>query len=612
MPLYKDVEQLAAFSRTLGSEHDDSKGFRPDRDMRIWGLEKTGRAKMYRLRASFYSGRQHDNMPCNWNGSARQAEDIGKSYMAERLRPQGFVVVNSGPDNMAGSAWAMRRPDTPSGLCRQIVGRFTSMTLSTPPTLEVPADEATKAYLDAVLLASKTWTNLTQARSVKGARGSAAILLSVVDGHPCSEVLRPENLRIEWTDHPDWVPEWVCEQKIKYVEKYDEQKQEMVIQKTYSTRYWDADRSIIYEDITEKQIEDAKQSNKVLIIEIEDEVIHEIGRCLVVWMQNTPNSEDQDGETDFEGTEPELDQLDRVRSMATRATKANTDPSLVRAVDRGLSRRESHINKGHGAVIDVGKGGSANLLETSGRSVEMAWSSAREIREDILQTAQCVIVDPDNAGQFKSGEALKYLWKSMYSRCDYFRGTLTCEIEQVCDIWLRIGRKLKIVSLEEEDSSETGDLILPPREIKDDSDENNQRVTLKTHDAGKGTWVKIKWGPYGKMTASELQSLSAGLTTLVAAKQVISQQTATSFMTTEMGGTDPNEEFVRLKKEENEDLEKKVELMEKEAELKPEPKPMAPGVETDKDGRETPVAVKAEIGAAKKETAESSGNVKKA
>lgn len=524
--------------------------------MYVWDLPDTGRARTLAARASFCHGTQHSHYEENWGGHSRGA---GTAYLDERLKPQGFVSTNSAP------VWSGRKPDTPHGLPRQVVSRFTDLLLSEVgrPTLRVPADETTEAYVMQVMESSDSWASLQTARDYKGECGSAAIALSIQNGEPTTEALRTEYLWVrKWADSPQWIPSEVIEQKLvtKMIED-PKNPGELIEVNAWQTRVWTDTHFFEYEDVEEDYGKKKDQNEEVKPIPIESVAEHLAGRCPIVWMQNTRNTDSPEGREDFRGAYEESDKLDRVRSFSTRSTIANTDPTLVISDNERARKQNPMVRKGHGARIDTSQEGNVKLLETSGNPVKMGWETADQLRHDILQTTSCVIIDPETVGSHRSGEALQFLWTAMEARASRLRVPLGTEIRQISGLWIDLGRKHGVLSMEElddGDQTEVEGIILPPRLIKK---EGQEEPAIGVFDPGKGRYVGIEWGTYHRPTMLQLQALAGALTTVNGGKAVLSQETTTSVAVVAMGLGSPEEERERMEKEKAEAMKEREEIM---------------------------------------------------
>jgi len=510
--------------------------------MTVLRLPDTGRAKRLRALSSFYEGTQHDHCGASWDGRPRKP---GLSYLQERIPPKGLVPTNA-------ITHEDRKPDADYPLGRQIVSSFTDMVLGEGrhPQLRVEADRRTELYLDACMEASDTWDTLIECRDTAGQTGAAAMSLGVDDGEPTAEPHHPADLWVKrWRPGGKWIPAEVVEQRL--IEKQVEQKGRLVTVRCWRTRYWNEYVVVHYEDVPEDFGSDAKAGPPPPIpIAMNDDgslkiVEHGVGRCPVVWLQNTRNAKAPEGRPDYEGVFPLLDKVDRLQSMVVRASIANVDPTLVRKVDENVRKRRQQERKGFGAMIDVGPGGDAKFLETSGASVEMGWNGVHNVRDEVLQTVGCVLITPETAGAYKSGEALQLLWRRMEARCGRIRKPLTDVIRQISAIWLKLGRDLE-VSSSEEDNPEG--IVLPPL-VEKVVEADVEKVTSKPHEVGDGHFIDPQWPPYHTPTATQLQAMATALATATTQKQTLSAETATGTLVRYLGRGDMAEERRRIEEE---------------------------------------------------------------
>lgn len=506
--------------------------------MFVWDLPRTPRAIMLRAKTAFVENTQHDHKEVNWDGIPR---DPGVGYLRERMRPQGFVPANAAP-------YGHRKPDAGVPLPCQITRSFTDMLLGRYPALRVPADADTERYLEAAINASNTWDALVEARDIAGGCGSAALSLAVEDGEPMTDTHTPADLWVrEWQPGAKWVPVEVVEQRL--VEVTEEVDGELKTFRVWRTKVWTQTHVINYKDVPENWGQSQDGERKPIPVDGEP-VEHKAGRCPVVWYQNTRNSKSPEGDTDMKGAYHLSDRVDRLQSMVVRGSIANTDPTLVRKIEDRLRRRRPIERKGYGAMIDVGPGGDAKLLEITGTSIETSWNGVRQLRDEILQTASCVIIDPENAGAYKSGEALALLWRRMEARCNRLRVPLTSVIRQVAELWIELGAAWGITSVEE---AEGQGIILPPL-VTEPTDEElamNPEAKPETgiYQVGTGRYVEIVWPPYHVPTATQLQAMAQALAVANGQKPTVSQETATGMMVSYLGKGDPTEERRKIEEE---------------------------------------------------------------
>ena len=511
--------------------------------IRVWDLPNTPRAITLRARSAFVSCEQHDHLRVSWEGTPR---DPGVGYLQERMRPHGFVPTNAAP-------YGDRKPDASVPLPRQVTISFTDMLFGEGryPALQVSADTKTERYVDEIMKESNTWDAMIEARDMAGGCGSAALSVAVEDGEPMTETHHPADLWVrQWKPGAKWIPVEVVEQRLVRIE-YEDEDGQIASRRMWRTRMWTETHVVHYKDVPEDWGQD--EENKNAPIPVDGVVEHKAGRCPVVWYQNTRNSKSPEGETDMTGAYHLSDRLDRFQSMVVRGSIANIDPTLVRKIDDRLRRRRPVERKGHGALIDVGPTGDAKLLEITGSSIEMGWNGVRELRNQTLQTVGCVIVDPESAGAYKSGEALALLWRRMESRCNRFRVPATTVLRQLASLWIALGNAWGVTSVEDPDK---GGIVLPPLTIEEPQPEPapgepvpEPKVVTKPHEVGDGKFVNVVWPPYHVPTANQLQAMATALATANGQKATISQETATAEMVGFLGRGDPSDERRRIEEE---------------------------------------------------------------
>ena len=536
---------MAANLQAVGGQGEtiQDPAYRPP-GMKVWGLPDTPRAIDLRRKSAFVKCEQHDHHAVSWDGTPR---DVGVNYLQERMRPQGFVPSNAAP-------YGKRKPDAASALPRQVTTAFTDLLFGNGryPTLHVASDNNTEQYLAAIMEESNAWDVLVEARDIAGGCGSAALSVGVDAGEPMAECHHPADLWVrEWKPGAKWIPVEVVEQYLVAVQ-YETDEGRIETKNVWRTKVWTQTHVVHYQDVPEDWGKDSENEDVEIPVD-GDPVEHKAGRCPVVWYQNTRNSKAPEGETDLEGAYHLTDRLDRLQSMTVRGSIANTDPTLVRKIEDRLRRRRPVERKGYGAMIDVGPGGDAKLLEITGSSIETSWHGVQELRSQVLQTVGCVIVDPETAGSYKSGEALQLLWRRMEARCNRLRVPATSVLRQMSSIWITLGTEFGVGSLED---PENGLILLPPKvtEIPQEPDEPGEpapepKTKTHPHQVGKGRYVKVIWPPYHEPTANQLQAWATALATSNGQKPTISQETATAEMVNYLGRGDPGDERRKIEQE---------------------------------------------------------------
>jgi hypothetical protein len=487
---------------------------------------ETGNGQHLRQLRAYYEGTHHDHHTNTWEGAAREP---GLSYLQERMMPSGFVPVNSIP-------YGRRRPNVQAAVVRQVVNRFTEMLLGEGRTPEVltPADARTQEWLRSFYEVSLLWDVLQEARDVAGSCSASAVVLGVHEGVPWSEVLMPYDLYVEsWADGPGWVPEVVVEQRL--IERQVVKEGRLVQARVWATRAWTVTDAITYAEVPEDHPLDEP-------LNVEDERPHGANRCPVVWYQNTRSTGSPFGTADCDGTWHMIDAMDRLWSQLVRASKANVDPTVVvKEEQRHLRRGSSEIVKGQ--VIQLSPTGSAEYMEMAGTGVEIGRKVLKDLRDEILETAECVIPDPEMAGAYRSVDAMMMVWRSMESKAGRLRVPLGGVICQLSAIAISLGAK--------------GLVKLPPRVREPDKKVDGATPELEELEVGTGLQaassvfllggglLRLDWPPYWPPTPEQIGQLAVAMKGAVGDKPVLSRQSGVEVMAKYMG-LDPEVEQERL------------------------------------------------------------------
>ncbi len=543
--------------------------------MRILNITGDTRNKTLTHYHSFFTGTQHSHHEMTWNGVPR---DPGVGYMWERLNPQGFVPVNS-------SMWLdapYRKPDAALPLAKQIVSRFTEILLGSgrAPSLRVFSDEATEDYLEAAFAESDMWDVLSEARDMAGACGSAAIALGVVNGHLNAEVLAPMNLWIpQWSaGYPGWAPDYVVEQYKVDKQTIDQETGQLKMTAFWRTRAWTPTEIIYYEDVPVQDMAD--QANGEEVIPVREKVEHGLGACPVVWYQNTRCTANPDGRPDCDTAYELLDKLDQLQSQVYKAAIANADPTLVIKENRANRTRDNRlIQKGSRGVIGLSEKGDADYLEMSGTSVKVGLDAIDKLIHEILHTVECVIITPEHARAYQSGEALQLLWRSMEARASRLRVTLGATIKEICYFFLKMAEVHGVANMEKVGTrDETRGILLPPRKMPTVPSEVLQKVPEGATDAGPAmlapapnevygphtpgnanAFVHLEWPPFWSPTPQQVQSMAQALSTSTTASQFLSKESATRKMS-QFLDLDGDEEVRRMNEEEQNGMDRMMNL----------------------------------------------------
>jgi len=415
--------------------------------------------------------------------------------------------------------------------------------------------------LDAAFKSAELWDVLSQARDIAGSSGCSAIALGVKGGYFEAEVLNPVNLKVlEWNrDMPGWVPNAVVEQRLVEKEVRDDANGGRCVRvaQFYRTRMWTPLEIVVYEDIeVGKEGEEAAAP----ILEV---IPHKFGACPVVWYQNTRDTESPVGTPDCEGAWTSLDKLDRLQSQVYKSAIANTSPTmLVKSSMRSRRNKNNIVEKG--GLLAVDTDGDARYIETNGGSVETGMKAIEKLVYQVLQTVECVVIHPDTAKVYQSGEALQLLWRSMESRANRLRVTLGGAIRSLSKLLLTAAENYGVTNIEKDGGKETAPgILLPPRRVVSEGESEIDEVAEEgapekpgelqveyvTHSpGGPYVYVDLEWPPYWTPTAAQVGAMAQAMSIATTQKQILSTETASRSLS-QMMGQDGDDEMRRIAEE---------------------------------------------------------------
>lgn len=529
--------------------------------MRVWNIQKTPRAKGLLARAAFVRGKQHDHYTYGPTGSPR---DPGVGYIHERMAPAGFVPVV--PKHL-------RQPQCPYPLGRITTKRFTDLLLGegNKPTVTVPADPVTENYLEGFFDEARCWDTFADLRDKAGECGEAYLSIGVMNGTPVARAHNAWNIWVrEWADGEQNVVVEVVEQKLVVETRLNTKTKKLEEVAVWETRVWDKEYEYVYESVPEdygEEVDDEKvpahvpgdEDKKNGWIPISKIYEHKAGRCPVLLHQNTRNTESTSGDPDAAGGHKLSDNIDKLQSGVVRSAGNNTDPTMAIADSAAMHRHYPWHRKGAGAVVRTSEKGKAYFLESTGEAVATGWKSVEQLRDQYLQVVRLIMIDPQTAGTYKSGEALKALWRSQNAATGKKRVPLTTTIRSAASIAIALGEQHEIGNLEAELPEQKGTeepkayIMLPPL-VLEDAERRHYGVAKGDEPAvvsqrvGKGRFVKVKWPPFHEPTPTEIAQIVQAMTMGTGQKAVISQKSGVAVVSEELG-LQPEVELARIEEE---------------------------------------------------------------
>ena len=444
-----------------------------------------------------------------------------------------------------------RRPHAPMRLARGIVTAFTNMLFGAQrfPTLIVKGDPDTQDFDSEFARSTKLSRKMIRLRNIGGATGTAGISWCFDSkGRPKVEVHQGKYLYVhEWEDREELVPSWVSEVYLTKRTEWDGQKRKFLTNWYWHRRDWTPEVDVLFlEQLYEKNKEPAWMPDPDNIAQ------HDDGFCHLTWVQNLPPEDggDEDGLPDYHGLYEKFDAIDVLNSVVVKGGVLNLDPTLVLKIDRQIAGAMG-IQKGSDNSLVVGEEGSADYLELSGTSLEAGVKLLQEQRRDALETAQCVIPDPNEvAAQGISSVALKTIFGPMLGRCEVFRDqygeALSRLLDQVNRVARAKGSDFKIAMpqkvVEKPVQDDQGQTVF------DDEGKPKTETTKQDRMPGEGGDVELSWPPYFPLTPSDQSQSVTTLSTAAGGAAILSQQTATEQVAMAYG-VDPTEEWARVQRD---------------------------------------------------------------
>lgn len=321
-----------------------------------------------------------------------------------------------------------RRPSMPVRLGTAIVSSFTNLLFGENrfPTIRIEGDKKSEDWVQTVARIGKLAAKMIQARNYGGATGTSGVSWCFRDGKPMFEAHKPQNLFVHsWANRNERIPEHVTELYLFNKVQWDGKGFNKVWY--WYRRDWTPEEDIVFKDV----IFD-KEKDPVWIIDPTASVMHGDNRCHLEWIQNMP-SDEIDGVPDYHGLYDQFDTIDLMMSVITKGGIRNLDPTVKLKMDRDEIDRLG-MKKGSDNALVVGKDGDADYMELGGSSIDAGLKLVQEQRRQILETAQCIIPDPNEvAAQGVSSVAIKAMFAPMTAKTDILREQYGTAMERILD-----------------------------------------------------------------------------------------------------------------------------------------------------------------------------------
>lgn len=516
---------------------------------------------------AYFDGRQHDHLGVDWWG-----DHIPGSTRYLALR-QHWSTKGLTPSAKLERSIVARRPCAQMGLAREVNDTFTEAVIPEMPQVVVIGDKAATECLGELLKASLAGLALSELRSKAGRSGGAAMLVDVVGGDIILTVWPGPAVHVETWARPElWIPGDVVYQRTVTVSVRDGGKVKAA-ERVRTTRYTE-EFVVEYEDVPCDWPQDEPIPER-------SRRPHYLGRCPVIWHQNTRSSDSPYGAHDLE-TEANLELCDRADQMFSAnitGSAANVEPTVWKADSLTGQSIYPRVQKGTGKLIQLTENGKVGFLEITGATLEAGWATLDRIVERVERNTRCVLprTSVRKSGSQKTATEIETSMTSMVNKVSKLRQAMAPTIEQLCVLLLVAAREFGVTW----PGSSAPGIVLPPKMVEpedvasepdvesdvgeDDAEEKQEddaeeEMIPVAFDPGAGEAISIRWPLQRRLTPAELPGALSALQTASGGKQVLSRETAIAEAVSALGRTDPDAECERIKHDEHEEEERQAEI----------------------------------------------------
>jgi hypothetical protein len=486
----------------------------------------------------YLRNKQDEHKRYDWEGNVRSLGGMGDHLLPI---PAAYAVPLAG-----------RYPSTRYNLARVIVSNLTQMSFggfggsTSFAEINVEGDDVAEAALREWAKVMRLGSRLSEARNFGGAMGTATFSLGIRRGQFQIDVHNPKHCKVlEWESRDDALPRFVVKAYSFERDMIDAEAKKMVKRTFWYVRTWDTQVERVWEALPDAIAKLPEWSNTPPTYE----TVHGFGFCPFYWTQNLPDSQEEDGEGDYEGLEPKFDEINCLLTATTRGAIKNVDPTLViKDVDNDDG---APVNKGSGAVIYSRDG--AEYLELEGTAVTCARDLVIDLRRSALEEAQVVLPHEEKlTGSAQSAAAMRILYRQMVARCNSLRGQYEPTIKRLLEDVLRIVRGMRT----------RGDYDV---QLPDGTVERRRDVVLPDLDPGTSEQVTLRWPEYFTPTALDVKDTVATAQSASGGKPVISHKTAVDYTSRLFGVEDVEAELKAIEEDAEVEVDRAGEQLEREA-----------------------------------------------
>lgn len=526
----------------------------PLRGVRLIDFAETPRFRRLDRQESYFRKRQDERKLYDWDGRFM-------GYGDEAPIKPGFVVP-----------YAQRRPASRYDIATVIVKRYTALLFGADrfPEITIPGDADAEDYAKALINESRLPLRMIEARNGGGSVGTGCLSFGFVEGRPRVEVHNAKHCTVlRWADESERRPAEVIKAYTYVRDVYDPDSKRIRPFRYLYARYWNEQIEVVWEPIPYKLGETFAWTNAPRAV-----AKHAFGFCPFYWIQNVSDSEDPDGEGDYEGLEPTMDEVNQILSAAAKGTKANVDPTLVIHMDPATANTGTVHKGSENAIFSAG---GAEYLELKGQATAAAISMLDRLTLYVFDTAGVVKPDPEKlSGSAQSAQALRLLFAPMLAHADLLREQYgEFGIKPIVRDMLRAARMLiargEAVVLpdrvepapppepeEPPEPREPGEPVEPPGPPK-----APEPAALRTvaRVPGKSENVVLNWNPYFPPTWEDITKAATAVQTANGKKPVLSQRSSIAAVQSLFGINDVDAEMAAIHEDGERALDQAVRAM---------------------------------------------------
>jgi hypothetical protein len=483
----------------------------------------------------YFRGQQDEGKRYGWDGTMRE-------FAGVRL----FNPIDTGEH----VPYEERKPNARYNMPRIVVSNLTQMSLggTSFPEINVEGDEVAEQALRKWSKLMKLPARMAEARNFGGSEGTACLSLGVSRGRFRVDVHNPKHCHVlDWADREEFIPGRVMK-AYSFEREVPEAASGKLVKKIFwYLRLWTPETELTWSQVPDELVK-AEPLDWPGLVPPDFISTHGWGFCPFYWCQNLPDSQEEDGEGDYEGCEDKIDEINRLLSATVRGGIKNVDPTLViRDEDN-----DEKVQKGSGAVIYAPQG--AEYLELEGTSIKASLELLNELRQTVLEETQVVIPREDKiTGAAQSAAAMRILYRPMIARCNILRDQYGPLIERLLGDVLRVARavrnKPQYEVLEPDGTSK--------RVVKD--------VLTPDLDPGTGDVVTLRWPEYFAPTSQDVKDSVQTAKEASGGKAVISHKTAVDYTSRLFGVDDTDVELKQIEDDADAEAERMAEAVENEA-----------------------------------------------